>query len=212
MPTNYIVQEGDCISSIAFENGFFEDTLWNHPNNAELKNKRKDPNVLMPGDVVFIPDIRIKEVPEPTNQVHKFVIKGVPAKLSLRLVYDDGPRRKEPYILDIDGKILKGTTDSDGYIRISIMPNAKKGKLTIGTGERLMEYNLRLGRLDPVDEITGIQTRLRNLGFNCGHINGIFDEETKQALEAFQASAGLPTTGEIDSATKAKLKQAHERV
>ena len=72
MPINHQVKQGDCISSIAFENGFFPDTIWNHPSNAELKKKREDPHVLLPGDMVFIPDKRPKEVSEPTNQVHKF--------------------------------------------------------------------------------------------------------------------------------------------
>lgn len=212
MAINYVVKEGDCISSIAFENGFFEETIWNHPNNAQLKQKRKDPNILMPGDVVHVPDIRVKEVSEPTNQVHKFNLKGVPAKLSLRLLFDGEPRRNESYTLDIDGKVMTGATDSDGNLKVSIPPNAKRGKLVIGTGDRQMEYNLRLGRLDPVDEVTGVQVRLRNLGFDCGHINGILDEETKQALQAFQITAGLPATGEIDAATKNKLQQTHERV
>jgi hypothetical protein len=37
MAINHEVEEGDCIYSIAFENGFFADTIWNHANNAELK-------------------------------------------------------------------------------------------------------------------------------------------------------------------------------
>ena len=56
MAISYQVKEGDCLSSIAFEQGFFPDTIWNHSNNAVLKEKRKDPNVLMQGDVVFVPD------------------------------------------------------------------------------------------------------------------------------------------------------------
>src|SRR5205823_8856403 len=160
MSINYSVKEGDCISSIAFENGFFPDTIWNNPNNAELKAKRKDPNILMPGDVVFVPDKRIKELSEPTNQVHKFRVKNVPAKLNLRLLFDGEPRRSETFTLDIDGKISIDKTDSDGNIKISIPPNAKNGKLTIGTGERKMEYDLELGRLDPVDKISGVQARL----------------------------------------------------
>ena len=69
MPINYQVKQGDCISSIAFEHGFFGDTIWNHPNNKDLKTKRQDPNILMPGDMVFVPDKRLKEVSESTNQV-----------------------------------------------------------------------------------------------------------------------------------------------
>ena len=210
MAVNYQVKQGDCISSIAFENGFFPDTIWNHPNNAELKEKRKDPNVLLPGDIVYVPDLRIKEVNEPTNQVHKFRVKNVPAKLSLHLLENGEPQRNEQYTLEVDGEVIRGVTDSEGKIKVSISPNAKKGKLILGTGENQKEYNLSLGRLDPVNEISGIQTRLNNLGFDCGRADGKMNPETKEALQAFQSSVGLPATGEIDSATEAKIQGSHD--
>lgn len=211
MAISYQVKDGDCLSSIAFEHGFFPDTIWNHANNAALKEKRKDPNVLMQGDVVFVPDKRLKEVNEPTNQVHKFRLKNCPAKLSLRLLFNGEPRRSEAYTLDIDGKITNGTTDSDGNIKISIPPNARRGKLVIGADERKMEYNLKLGTLDPIDKISGVQSRLNNLGFNCGRIDGVMNPETKEALQAFQVTVGLPPTGELDAATKAKLYENYEK-
>ena len=70
MATNYQVKPGDCVSSIAFEHGFFPDTIWNHPSNKQLKEKRKDPNTLCAGDSVYIPDLREKVVNKPTNQMH----------------------------------------------------------------------------------------------------------------------------------------------
>lgn len=91
MPTEHIVQAGDCIDSIAVRFGFFPDTLWKHGDNAELKEKRKDPNVLAPGDIVVIPDKRVKEESGATEQHHKFKRKGVPAKLRMKLM-----KPKEP--------------------------------------------------------------------------------------------------------------------
>ena len=64
------MKEGECVGSIAFEHGFFPDTLWDHPNNAELKGKRGDPNVLLAGDVVHVPDLRPKEVAVAAGQSH----------------------------------------------------------------------------------------------------------------------------------------------
>ena len=210
MPTNYRVKAGDCLSSIAYEHGFLPDTIWNHANNAELKKKRKDGNVLLPGDQIYIPDIRQKEVPEPTNQVHKFRVKNVPAKLDLRILENGEPRRNQPYSLNLDGEILTGNTDGDGHIRTSIPPNASGGRLSVGSGEEKIEYKLRLGTLDPAEELIGVQKRLTNLGFDCGSVSGQMNEETKEAIGAFQASEGLKVTGEPNSETEAKLKEVHE--
>src|SRR5438552_1759525 len=101
MAINYQVQQGDCISSIASEHGFFPDTIWNHPNNVRLKEKRLNPNALMPGDVVFVPDLRLKEVRGATNQVHKFRVKNTPAKLHLQFMFQGKPRANVPYTLTI---------------------------------------------------------------------------------------------------------------
>src|ERR1051325_629326 len=91
MPEEYILKQGDCISSIAYERGFFWETLWNHSRNSELKTRRKDPNVLMAGDSLFIPDLAVGEEAGATEGRHRFKLKGVPAKLRLRLIKNKPP-------------------------------------------------------------------------------------------------------------------------
>ncbi len=216
MAINHQVKQGDCISSIAFENGFFPDTIWNHPNNAQLKEKRKDPNVLMPGDMVFVPDKRPKEVSEPTNQVHKFRYKSVPAKLRIQFTDDeDKPRANVPYKLTIDGKVISNPgdkTNSTGMVICSVSPDAKEGVLELGEGEEKVEYSLVLGYLNPVKDITGVKQRLRNLGFYSGKIDSALDEETKDSLQAFQSAHNLKPTGEPDQETLSKLRNLHDGV
>ena len=97
MPIDYEVVSGDCIDSIALRHGLFPETLWNHSSNAELKKSRKDPNVLFPGDKLFIPDIRLKQVDSPTEKKQRFRRKGVPAKLKLRFLKakDTPPKAEE---------------------------------------------------------------------------------------------------------------------
>jgi hypothetical protein len=86
MPTKeYRVRQGDCISSIAYEHGFFPDTLWNHSENAELKQNRKDMNLLEVGDIVRIPEKEEKEESAAPEQKHRFRKKGVPAKLRMKI-------------------------------------------------------------------------------------------------------------------------------
>lgn len=57
----YKVKQGDSICSIAFEHGLFPDTIWNDAKNSSLKQERKDPNVLYPGDVVYVRDKEEKQ-------------------------------------------------------------------------------------------------------------------------------------------------------
>lgn len=49
MAEDYIVKAGDCLNSIAYEHGFYWETLWSHPANAGLKAKRKNPDALLAG-------------------------------------------------------------------------------------------------------------------------------------------------------------------
>ncbi len=96
MPIDYLVETGDCISSIAHEHGFFWETIWNHPQNAELKSKRKDPNILQEGDVAHIPDLTLKQETRATDKRHKFVRKGAPAKLRFRIMEEPLPEKAKP--------------------------------------------------------------------------------------------------------------------
>lgn len=202
--------QGDCISSIAFDNGLFWETIWNHPENQALKDQRKDPNILLPGDVVFVPDKRLKEADLALTATHTFRMKGVPAKLNLRLMVDGKPRANQPYTFYLDGRVITGLTDPDGYVKRSIPPNARQAQLVIGEGDDRMEYDLALGHLNPADALSGVQSRLRNLGYYSGPIDGSMSETTKLAIEAFQASSGLEITGAADEPTQDKLRNSHE--
>lgn len=208
------VEIGDCMSSIAEKYGFFWQSLWDLPENSKLKNKREDPNVLLPGeDEVFIPEKRIKEVSKPTNEVHKFRCKTTPAKLRVQFMEDGQPRANVVYVLKVDGKVVSkpgAKTTSSGIIECSISPLAEQGVLTLGEGDEKVEYTLRLGYLNPETELTGVKQRLRNLGFYQGTINKELTDETKDAIRAFQASQKLEPTGVADQATADKLRDIHD--
>lgn len=94
MPVDYRVQRGDCISAIAHRFGFGWEVVWNHPKNAELKKKRKDPNILKVGDVVHVPDKEEKTESAATGKVHRFQVKRPTAKLRLRIVKEPTPKSK----------------------------------------------------------------------------------------------------------------------
>ena len=63
----------------------------------------------------------------------------------------------------------------------------------------LAEQIWRLG--DTGERVTEIQTRLRELGYLDGDPTGVFDEETEEALAAFQQRNSLLATGMADEST-----------
>ena len=201
MATQHTVRQGECISSISDRYGFFCETVWNHADNARLKRERGDPNVLLPGDIVMIPDKRKGSVSGASEQRHRFRVKGVPAKLKIRLMIDDEPRANEPYTLMIDDTVhAEGTTDGDGYVDESIPPGARAGKLIVGQDDHQDIYELNLGAIDPIEVDTGVLKRLENLGYDVS--GGL-----EAAVRAFQEAEGLNVTGGMDAATQARLKE-----
>lgn len=194
------VKQGECITSISDRYGLFWETVWNHAENAQLKQLREDPNALLPGDEVFIPDKQEKTEDCATEQKHRFRLKGVPAKIKIRLMLNDEPRANEPYKLLIDGVWKEGNTDAEGLIEEPIPPNAKKGKLFVGTGDRQEIFEFNLGTIDPIETEEGIRCRLLNLGYSVG-------EDMEAAIRAFQEKEDLQVTGTADDATCSKLKE-----
>ena len=197
---NHTVTQGDCLSSIAALSGFTVDTLWNLPENAQLKSARKDPNVLYPDDVVFIPDLRSKVIPCATEKRHPFVKKGSPAKLKIRLLDGQEPRANVPYQLQIDGVWVSGVTDGSGYLEQPLSPSARKGQLLVGEGPTQDVHDLDFGYVDPIDTDSGVAKRLRDLGYETGNDPG-------QAIRGFQKDQGLEVTGQVDDTLKQKLAE-----
>ena len=58
--------------------------------------------------------------------------------------------------------------------------------------------------------MTGVQMRLKNLGYYDGEIDGALERETDGALRLFQKSQDLEPTGELDEATRQRLEQEHD--
>lgn len=200
------VGKGESVSSLAKKNGFFWKTIWDHPENAELKAKRKDPSLLFEDDEIFIPDMKPKELSKAGEQTHTFKRKGEPCKIKIQLLKLGKPRANEDYVIEIEGKQITGKTDGDGQIEQFIPGESQNGKLILRGGKE--EYPLKIGYLDPVDEIAGVKQRLNNLGYPCGSEDaGELEEKAVEALKMFQAEQGLEVTGKIDNALKAKLKE-----
>lgn len=211
MPKSHVVRAGDCLSSIAYEHGFYAGTLWEHPLNRPLRAARRTINVLAPGDIVIIPDRRQRVEERPSDARHVFRRKGVPAQLHLVVRRDGQPRAAVPFTLVVDGQTSEGVTGPGGEIDLAITPTASSGLLRVGVPGDVDEYDLDLGHLVPVDLLAGVQQRLGNLGFSCGDESGSLGEATRTAICEFQACYGLPVTGEVDAALRDKLIAVHDK-
>ncbi len=203
------MRQGECVASIGYENGLHPDTLWEHPKNAALKELRQDPNALMPGDMLHVPDIRIQLFERPTTAVHRFKRLAVPERLKVQVMFDGEPRANAACDLDIDGAITGRTTDGEGRIDVPIPPNARTARLHFHGDPDERVLILALGHLDPIEEISGVQGRLRTLGLYHGPLDGKLSPETVQAIQRFQSQAKLEPDGALSSETVAALRDAY---
>jgi uncharacterized Zn-binding protein involved in type VI secretion len=203
------VIQGECIASIARDHGHFWQTLWDDPANQELRARRKNPNILLPGDRVFVPDKRSKAESGNADARHKFRRKGEPSILRLRILdRADAPVAHKPFTLQVDNDVHQGTTDPQGRIEVLIAGNARRAQLVVGEGPSTRRYDITLGCVDPIDTVSGVQHRLNNLGFVCA-VDGVFGPRTRKALHAFQKQQHLPETGEADDQTLRKMFEMH---
>jgi hypothetical protein len=212
----HVVKQGDTLLSIAKQYKTWPwEEIWNHANNKSLKDDRKDPQVLLAGDKVFIPIIEGGPWPVETDKRHTFVLKAQPAWFRTEVRDDMGePLANQRFELEVGGKTLKGSTSDSGIVELPIDPDPSTvGKLTVFVDShppREFTWNFKLGDLNPIDKVSGIKARLINLGFPCGKIDETMDDQTKKALRDFQIVYKLDVTGEADDDTKQKLMEAHD--
>ena len=215
MATTHIVRQGECLSSIARSYGFSNwRTIYDHPQNAGFKQKRPNPNLIYPGDEIFIPDKDPKLESRGTDKKHKFQVKAQKTLLRIVIADEDGqPYSRHRYRLSIGEDVYEGATGEDGLIEMEIPVHAEEGELTVwGTeGPPTLEctWTLKIGHLDPIEELTGVQARLNNLGFDCGSVDGIIGPRTRTAVRAFQEKHRLAVDGIPGPQTQAKLLAVH---
>ena len=191
------------MSSIADAHGFFWPTLWDAPENRELRDTRGDPNVLLPGDRVFVPELRPKTEDCETGLRHRFRRRGVPEKLRLRFTdADDGPRADALYTLTEGQDVRDGTTDADGYLEEWISTRTRIITIEFEDGKT---FRINVGDLDPPETPRGAAARLSSLGYARGGAC------LSTVLETFQLANDLEATGQLDEPTVDKLVEVFGR-
>lgn len=173
MPQLHVVKQGECLFSVAHHYGFADwKTIYRAPDNADFRRQRPNPNVIYAGDHVVIPDKMPKAADCSTGRNHTFRVKS--ATLMLRICVkdeDEEPIAGKEFVLLVDNERFEGKTTDDGYVFQPVNPRAQHADLTVlmtddEDGERF-HYNVRIGHLDPVDAVEGVQARSITSGFTA---------------------------------------------
>lgn len=206
------------MSSLAARYGFagWED-LHHDPDNAELRGKRPNPNVLLPGDEVIVPERRTtKALSVGVEQRHKFMVKLPKVKLRLFLRNSkDEPYVDKRFVVTVGGTKIERKTTGEGLVEVEVPAAAEHARLEVWFTEDPndpdpnIDRELALGHLDPVDAISGMQARLHNLGYPCV-VSGEADPDTLAAARSFRAKVGLPEVDEPKGADEDGDEEAVE--
>lgn len=201
----HTVKQGENFNLIAKQHNIADwRDIYRHADNAELRKKRPNPNILQPGDQVIIPDLVKPKVMIRSGTHHAFVLAGGNQKLQLRIVdHTNTPLGGLKTVLTVDGAQKTMTTDKAGQLQVALtradiqeIPLDIYLKADDKTPSHL--FLLKLSHLDPPDTLAGLQARLNSLGHDCGVVDGVYGAKTRAGIESFQRSQKMPVTGKPD--------------
>jgi hypothetical protein len=211
----YVIRQGDYITKLGHTLGFDALTVWNDAKNAGLRERRADPDMLHPGDLLWIPDApdhRRLSVKVGASNRYAAHIPKKPIDLKIQIGGEALP--KEPYmILGLGPDPVEGETDERGHLVTKVDVSVREIEVILTRKERTLR--LRIGDLDPVDTLAGLRKRLLHLGYYQPTKVGIENQDATDgdalvsALKAFQAHQKLPASGKLDQDTRKALMGAH---
>jgi hypothetical protein len=190
------------VSSIAAFYGFtdWEEKVWNASENAQLKEKRINPNTLVPGDDVFIPELEQKQESRPVDDWHDFHVVRNKRYLRLKLQNsDDTPIANRPYTIEPEASFRgtfvqqNQTTDADGKIEEEIPHTLIEATLVLPDDN--LRVKLKIGHLQPLPASEPVEGLSLDVG---GAVEGL----------AGAASGGLGALGGIASGAAGSLAGA----
>ena len=209
----YVIKQGDYMAKLGHTLGFDADAVWNDGKNKELKKARKNPNMLVPGDILFVPDEPRKGLALEKETDNSYVATVPKISVSVIVTEDDEPIKDEKYQLRGLDDETEYQTDSDGRVEFKAPVHVREVELYFP--ERELTMKVGIGDLDPIDTDSGVRMRLTHLGFYGPKVSGedqYVEREDAQlagAVAAFQASVGLTVNGILDDETRDALVEAH---
>ena len=208
---------------IAHRLGFDPDSVWQDNVNSSLSQLRKDPNILCPTDILYVPTPkdpqRYKLV---TGAMNTFVSTPPTVTLSVRFLDDD--LASQPCTIDELDHLTDLDTKSDGLLTFEAPVTLDTA--TIRFTQLDVTCECRIGCLDPIDTASGIFQRLQNLGYIDENVQCDGDLELlRDALAVLRVdessddladaesddcpNEGLNDDGTLASKTDKRLRDAH---
>ncbi len=225
MAHQHTIKRGETLLNVADHYGFADwKTIWDHPNNGPLRQRRDDPQRLVPGDELHVPDKGERWVKVSTNQKHVFELRSPQSRLKVALEDRFGsPYARRAFKVLADDKELEGRTDDLGVVDVPL-PCTPGQSVLITLPKEEIEWQVEVGTLYPLleEDVTGYQAALQNLGFlhepTGDACTGLLDDATGNAIFAFQERYKVLTvpvpyrdqkkaSGKLDPETKAKLAE-----
>ncbi|MCA9619430.1 MAG: peptidoglycan-binding protein [Myxococcales bacterium] len=216
----YVVRQGDHLARLAAERGFDAAEVWNHDANRELRERRRNPQVLAPGDVIYLPEARQSRLRLTAKSQNRYQADMPTVRVDQVLTFGARPLADERYeVHGLGGEPLLRRTDREGRARFEAPAHLRHVHLYLP--DQNVAALVQIGHLDPETEDQGLRDRLAHLGYLLPRgllppslAGDVADPATRareieDALRRFQRDRELPENGAPDEATLAALLDAH---
>ena len=213
----YVIRAGDHLARLAHEMNFDAKSVWMDASNDGLRALRPNPQMLAIGDVLHVPERATADgQPLVSGTTNRFRARPTSIKVRLTFARGDVPWANEPWRVEaFRGGPITGATDGEGRFVAELPIDASSAVLVFP--DRGVSFPLRIGHLDPVEEDTGVTSRLRHLGYlttrqsATGRVPSAdqLQNARRRAILGFQRDHGLPITGTMDDATRNALREVH---
>ena len=217
----YVVGDGDYLTAIAYRFATTETKVLADPKNAKLKENRPNPEILAPGDVVYVPRAPRKWLPVTVGGTNSF--KATPPMVTLNVVLKDHAGQPlasvgvetEPTVSD-----SPLTTDGSGTLTLQVPVHVKVVRVKVPA--RGSAFSFRVGQMAPHTHDSGVLSRLRQMGClgneddHAGARSWLakLTPATRavalaQGVSEFQRRNGKEVTGMADDGLRGEIRDAH---
>ena len=219
-----MIRQGDYLARLAHRYSFNAQEVWDLPENEPLRERRASPDILYPGDILHIPVVVAKPSNVQAGSQQQYVANVPNIVVTLELHEDNQPLPHEPCeVAGLPGEnpdeLPQYVTDARGTLELSIPVTV--AELEVYVPAQHTVYRVRVGGMDPIDEVMGVVKRLRNIGYLDDDDEDIYEPGDlprssddwnallEDAVAAFQRAHGLEPSGVVDDPFRKRLVREH---